>query len=387
MLTYLFPGQGAQHKGMGEGLFDEFPALTDNASDILGFSIRELCLKDEESKLNNTRYTQPALYVVNALSYLHQRNQNGTEPDFLAGHSLGEYNALQAAGAISFEDGVRLVKKRGELMSKAENGAMAALLGLSDEDVRLCIEENHLSQIDIANYNSPTQIVISGPSGVLAEAQSRFETAGAMFIPLNTSGAFHSRYMQPAQEEFASFLADFSFSELGIPVISNVHARPYANSEVADNLAKQITHSVRWTDSMLYLLSHGVSDFVELGVGNVLTKLMGQIERYYTEEYKSLQQYDKQAQDAPDSPSDDSQSTPIAVQTATEDRVQHAVEKIEAWNRTYPVGMKVTVKGYSGTMRTRTPAVLLFGHRAALYMDEYNGYFSLEDVAPLGDAA
>src|SRR4051812_36667715 len=126
--AYVFPGQGSQRKGMGENLFDEFPELTKKADKILGYSIKELCLNDSDSKLNQTQYTQPALYVVNALSYQKKIKDEGKQPDYLAGHSLGEYNALQAAGIFSFEDGLKLVKKRGELMSQAKNGGMAAIL-------------------------------------------------------------------------------------------------------------------------------------------------------------------------------------------------------------------------------------------------------------------
>ena len=148
MKTYVFPGQGSQRRGMGENLFDEFQAQIKIADNILGYSVKELCLRDPDHKLNQTQYTQPALYVVNALSYQKKIRDDGGQPDFLAGHSLGEYNALQAAGVISFEDGLKLVKRRGELMSQARNGGMAAILNCSEEQTRRILKDAHLTQLD-----------------------------------------------------------------------------------------------------------------------------------------------------------------------------------------------------------------------------------------------
>lgn len=139
--AYLFPGQGSQKKGMGEGLFDEFPEMTKKADEILGYSIKELCLTDPRKELNKTQFTQPALYVVNALSFQKKMKEGESEPDFVAGHSLGEYNALHAAEVMSFEEGLKLVKKRGELMSKAENGGMAAILKTPEEEIKNILKE------------------------------------------------------------------------------------------------------------------------------------------------------------------------------------------------------------------------------------------------------
>ena len=163
MLAYLFPGQGSQKKGMGLSLFEHYPELVKEADAILGYSIEDLCLNDPDDLLKQTQYTQPALYVVNALSYLERIKEDGKEPDYVAGHSLGEYDALFAAGVFDFATGLKLAKRRGELMAEARNGGMAAVIGMKENEIRKVIEENELQQIDIANLNSPNQIVISGP--------------------------------------------------------------------------------------------------------------------------------------------------------------------------------------------------------------------------------
>ncbi|UUZ86376.1 ACP S-malonyltransferase [Paenibacillus sp. P26] len=259
MITYVFPGQGAQRKGMGESLFDEFRELISQADDILGYSIKRLCLEDPDFHLNQTEYTQPALYTVGALSYFQKLRQTGIKPDFVAGHSLGEYNAPLAAGAFDFITGLRLVQKRGELMSRAAGGGMVAVVGLSEDRIREALQQHRLSSLDIANLNSPSQIVISGPKADIEHARTVFEGMKdvKMYIPLRTSGAFHSRYMAEAAKEFEAFLSGVEFGPMAIPVISNVYARPYKPSEIKDNLVKQITHSVKWTESIRYLMGRG----------------------------------------------------------------------------------------------------------------------------------
>lgn len=161
MSIIIFPGQGSQIKGMGEELFDQYEELTNRADNILGYSIKDLCLYDHQKQLHLTRYTQPALYVVNALSYF-KYLEAGKKPDFLLGHSLGEYNALLAAGVFDFETGLRLVKKRGELMGQVVGGGMAAIIGLKKEEIQAGLDKNDLNDIDIANYNSEEQLIISG---------------------------------------------------------------------------------------------------------------------------------------------------------------------------------------------------------------------------------
>jgi len=279
MMTFIFPGQGSQQKGMGGTLFDEFKELAVKADEILGYSIKKLCLEDASQQLSQTRFTQPALYTVNALSYLRKIKETGKKPDYVAGHSLGEYSALFAAGVFDFETGLKIVQKRGLLMSQAAGGGMAAVIGLNEGKIEAIIKENSLTSIGIANYNSPSQIVISGPKTDIGGAGTCFEKAGAHYIPLNVSGAFHSRYMQSSKATFEEFLKSFTFEELAIPVISNIHARPYKQSEIGRNLADQITHSVKWTESIRYLMGLGEMTFEEIGPGKVLTRLIQAIQR------------------------------------------------------------------------------------------------------------
>lgn len=279
MLTYVFPGQGSQQKGMGKELFEEYSELTKKADEILGYSIEELCLEDPNNVLGETQYTQPALYVVNALSYL-KKIKEGKTPDYVAGHSLGEYSALFAAGAFDFETGLKLVKKRGELMSKASGGGMAAVIGLDEEKVKEVLKENNLHSIDVANYNTPTQIVISGRKEDIERAKEIFETAGArMYAILKVSGAFHSRYMEQSKEEFENYLKEFELKETKIPVISNIKARPYKYETMKEDLANQITNSVKWTESIRYLMGKGEMEFEQIGPGMVVTGLVKKIQQ------------------------------------------------------------------------------------------------------------
>lgn len=363
MKAYLFPGQGSQRIGMGGTLFDAFPEITAAADEILGLSIKKLCLEDPDRRLGQTQFTQAALYVVGALAHRQRAKETGERADFAAGHSLGEYNALEYARAFSFEDGLRLVKKRGQLMSAAPKGTMAAVIGPSADQVSAILAENGLKSIDVANYNAPNQIIIAGPEPDICAAQPCFEAHRAMFMPLNVSGAFHSRYMQAARDEFAAFLEGFSFSAPQIPVIANTSARPYRAGEIARTLTDQITSPVRWLDGMNVLLQSGVTDFIELGSGDVLTKL--------TKTIKSQFKPDAVPQAEP------SHTAPAPVAESVSPQ-----QRVSVWNRSYGVGTKVRVKGYSEPLTTKTQAVILFGHRAAVYMQGYNGYFALDEVEP-----
>jgi malonyl CoA-acyl carrier protein transacylase len=261
---------------MGEQLFPLFPDLVAQADKVLGYSITELCLEDTHGCLGRTDYTQPALYVVEALGYLEYAKNYG-KPSYLVGHSVGEYAALFAAGAYDFATGLKLVQKRGELMNKVSGGGMLAVIGLEEGRIRELLDSNGLNSVDMANYNTPLQIVISGMAADIERANSILSAEARLCVPLKVSGAFHSRYLQTVAEEFDHYLEDVSFAPLEIPVIANVSAQPYTASEVKKTLALQLTHSVRWVDSIRYLRSLGEAQFVEIGPGTVLTKMLKQI--------------------------------------------------------------------------------------------------------------
>jgi malonyl CoA-acyl carrier protein transacylase len=374
MKTYMFPGQGSQATGMGADLFDRYPELTAQADAILGYSIKELCLLDPRAELGKTQFTQPALYVVNALSYLHTVEAQGA-PDFLAGHSLGEFNALMAAGCFDFETGLKLVQKRGELMSHITGGGMAAIVNASRDQIAEILQTNGLSKVCMANFNAPMQTVISGMIDDIAAAEPFFQGVGKIrFYPLATSGAFHSPYMSDAMAQFLKFLKDFSFSAPRIPVIANVTARPYESGGVLATLASQIASTVRWSDSVQYLMALAAKDnasmeFIECGHGDVLTRLAYTIKAQSpAAELAALGAAAPATAQAPVAP-----AAPV----------QDATAKVAAWKQRFPVGSKMTstLAGYD-ELETRTDAVVLFGHRAAVYMKGYQGYFDLDELRP-----
>lgn len=375
MKTYIFPGQGSQSKEMGAGLFERYADLTAKADRILGYSIKELCMEDPREELGNTRFTQPALYVVNALSYYKKLEETGSAPDFLAGHSLGEFNALLAAECFDFETGLKLVQQRGELMAQVSNGAMAAVLNASKDDIERILKENGLTQVYLANYNTPSQIVLSGLSEEIAAVQKFFQTGKMRYYPLATSGAFHSAFMLDAMEKFRDFLKEFTFAAPKIPVIANVTARPYAADAMLDTLSAQIASTVRWSESVQYLLALGrargeVPVFEELGHGDVLTKLVMTIKLQTPEAVLDQLIKDGVADSA----------APVSAPIQLSD----AQEKIAHWKKAHPVGTKVRSTLLNlDNLETRTEAVLLFGHRAAVYLKGYNGYFALDELSPM----
>lgn len=278
MKIYGFPGQGSQQKGMGGDLFDKYSEQTAVADRVLGYSIAQLCTSDPQQRLKNTEYTQPALFVVSALSYLDRLAQDSVPPDFLVGHSLGEYTALFAAGAFDFETGLQLVKKRGELMAAARGGSMAAIIGVDEAAIRRVLEEEGLGALDLANQNAPDQLVVAGPDEQIDLACAAFEKAGACAVKLNVSAPFHSRYMRSTAEAFSKFLDGFTLQPPRIPVISNAEAQPYPADGVKELLVRQIASPVRWTETVQRLMGHGEFEFVELGPGQVLTRLVARIQ-------------------------------------------------------------------------------------------------------------
>lgn len=275
----VFPGQGAQSVGMGKELFDRYPALISESDEILGYSVRRLCLENPGNRLNQTEYTQVALYVVNALHY-YSWKENGNEASWFAGHSLGEYNALLATETFEFATGLRLVKKRGEAMSSVKNGGMMAVLNISASELKYVLDTHGFETVDIANINTQLQTVIAGPSADLERAKSVLERKSLRCVKLNVSGAFHSRYMQPAADIFMPMLRSTKWRKMKHPVVSNLEAAPYSLSTISETLAAQVTSPVRWLNTIEYFLDHGVESITQLGPGNVLQNMTRQIKRH-----------------------------------------------------------------------------------------------------------
>ncbi|WP_196161394.1 ACP S-malonyltransferase [Reinekea sp. G2M2-21] len=272
----MFPGQGAQYKGMGKEVFNLYPDLTQEASARLGFDLVDLCLNNRDNLLDRTDYTQPALYFVNALSAL----QKAPDVPYCIGHSLGEYNALLYAGVFDLFTGLELVKKRATLMHQCAQGAMAVVQGKSPSELQNQIEIFGFNNIHVANANSATQVVVSGDREQLAQllAVLTKNTKTKAFL-LKTSGAFHSPYMKPAVAAFNDYLSDRTFNAPEKIVISNFTASPYTALNLKENLANQIAGRVRWHDSINYLLNTGLEpdQFQEVGNTEFLTKLLADI--------------------------------------------------------------------------------------------------------------
>lgn len=287
--AFLFPGQGSQFVGMSADLQD-FPAaqaLLARADELLGFSLSALMAGGPEARLNDTVNTQPALFVhaLAALTVLRAERPD-VQPAFLAGHSLGELTALTAAGALSFEDGLRLVRLRGELMKAAGEkspGGMAAILGLDIATVEaICREASRDGEpVQVANDNCPGQVVISGADAAVSRAVELSKMRGARrAVRLAVSIAAHSALMRPAQRQFNAALEKVRLREAQVPVVGNVSARPLETPQaMRADLAAQLTARVRWTESVTWLAEQGISDFVEVGAGKVLSGLVKRIAR------------------------------------------------------------------------------------------------------------
>jgi [acyl-carrier-protein] S-malonyltransferase len=286
-LAFIFPGQGSQYVGMAADLHEQYPAAQQRyqlASEILGFDLAKVSFQGPEDELKETRVTQPAIFVHSVI-VAELLRQRGLEPHLVAGHSLGEYSALYTAGAFSFQDGLRLVKIRAELMQAAganSPGSMAAIIGLEAESLQeICKNASETGVVEIANYNSPAQLVISGSVSGVAKAMALAEQAGAKrTVPLPVSGAFHSPLMAYACEGLSEALAGARITTTSIPVYANVTAGPMTEpAEIREYLLKQLTSPVRWTESVRNMISAGASAFFETGPGSVLRGLLRRINR------------------------------------------------------------------------------------------------------------
>ena len=283
--AFMFPGQGSQYVGMGKKLYDSYEKarqLLDRADEILGFSISKLMFEGPESELTETKNAQPALFIAGAAAYEYLKNEKGMTPDVVLGHSLGEFTALYAAGVFDFETGLKVVRKRGELMSEAGAkypGTMAAVISKKSVDEI----ENILKQVNgvvvVANINSREQVVISGEIDAVKEAMKLLKEAGAKrVVPLRVSAAFHSPLMEEPAKEFARFLETVSFNEPGVPVIPNFTAKATTSvDEIKEALKKQLTGSVKWVESIEEARRIGVERFIEVGPGKVLKGLVSRI--------------------------------------------------------------------------------------------------------------
>jgi len=279
MRAYLFSGQGSQHKGMGGELFERFPAMVDIADRVLGYSTREMCADNPENRLSQTQFTQPLVFLVDALKLEHFKEEGHQVPSFVAGHSLGEYAALLAAEAFDLETGLRLVQKRANAMAEIDNGGMAAVVGCPGDELADILAGAQCPDLVIANRNTALQNVVSGPIDQLDLLEPLVQDAGHSFVPLPVSGAFHSSMMGPAREVYTEALRSVEFNWLRTQVVSNVEARPYSQGKIKSLLSLQITEPVRWYDSIMYMKSMGVREFVEVGPGSVLTNMLKKIEQ------------------------------------------------------------------------------------------------------------
>ncbi|HEY4711212.1 MAG TPA: ACP S-malonyltransferase [Dehalococcoidia bacterium] len=284
-VAYVFPGQGSQSAGMGLDLYNSYPSareVFDEADASLGFSLSRLCFEGPEEELTKTHNVQPAILVVSiaCLKALEEATiAHFPSPTFVAGHSLGEYTALVAAGALSLADAVLLVRERGRLMYEAglkNPGSMLAVIGLDEETVKdICLQ----SRTEISNINCPGQIVVSGAIEALAEANKLAKARGVRaLIPLKVSGAFHSALMEPVLAEFSKTVSSFRFHPPVIPVISNLTTRPLTDVDsIKTELVKQLRNCIRWQGSVEYMMHRGATAFYEIGPGKVLSGLIRRI--------------------------------------------------------------------------------------------------------------
>lgn len=282
MIAFVFPGQGSQYVGMGKSVYERQKELFEEASDTLGFDISKLCFEGPEAELNRTENTQPALLTV-SYALLKEVLSINLTPAYVSGHSLGEYTACLASEVFSFRDAIKIVRKRGELMQRAQpegKGAMAAVLGLNEDTLReICDSISHF-YVDLANLNCPGQIVVSGEAEAVAQVMEIAKERGAKkVIPLQVSIPSHCKLMIDAAEQFAQYLRDFNLNDPKIPVVTNVDGEEKTLADsVFEALMKQLYSPVRWQDCVKYMVSKGVDTFIEIGPGKVLSGLIKRID-------------------------------------------------------------------------------------------------------------
>lgn len=283
-MVFFFPGQGSQFVGMGKDLVTQYPlakVIYQQANEILGYDIQKLSFEGPEAGLTDTKNAQPAILIYQyiLLSLLKEKN---IVPTAVAGHSLGEFSALLASGMLDFEDTLRIVQKRGELIAGADpeqKGSMAAVLGLDDEVViAICREVSQEFYVTPVNFNTPGQVVISGFKEGIALAGERLKDVGAKrVIPLSVSGAFHSKFMEKASQEFGVFIENYNFQKPQCPIISNVTAKPYDETTVKELLSRQMRSPVQWVRSVQYLVEKDYTKGVEVSSGSVIQGMVKKI--------------------------------------------------------------------------------------------------------------
>lgn len=283
-VTFVFPGQGSQSVGMGKDLYENFESaknVFDSADKVLGKSITTICFEGPDEDLKQTINTQPSIVTTSIAALEAFKSQLNVEPYATAGHSLGEYCAMYASGVMDLDTTLKAIQKRADLMGAAKGGAMAAILNAPEGSLEKALEEaSSVGYVDVANYNSPAQVVITGDEAAVAKAGELLSQAGARrVVPLAVSGAFHSKFMEPAGREFESFVSELELNNASVPVFTNVDAQATVlAAEFKNKMPRQIYSSVHWTQTIQNMVNEGVDTFIEIGPGKVLSGLIKKID-------------------------------------------------------------------------------------------------------------